>query len=275
MKGEKIRVLILRDASGESWQVGVPLALLRFLIIAFVVMVILTGVTITWLGSIAVRLQAAELLSHENRELHKQLGQVAQMHEELTRISEREKVLNALMQSFLDDPIKSVEQTQTAASEDFYTDAARSNFLGEYRSIIRQHQSNQHEGREPLRIPLVFPPIEDGKAILITTPGRGQKESSIRIFCPPESPVRSPLEGIVSEAGWTTESGWHIRLMNTSGFECELSELGEIEVEPGDLVERGSLVGRSQKVGGESSAFLQMTFSAHGLAIDPTFAMIR
>ncbi|MEK7392692.1 MAG: hypothetical protein AAB214_09015, partial [Fibrobacterota bacterium] len=123
MKGERLKLLVLRDQTGESWQIGIPLNLFQFLLVSFMILVILAGVAVTWMGVIAVRLQAAEVIASENRQLRSQLTRVAHLQEEVNRMAEREKSLMALTQSFLDDPTERATQTVAKASG-LFDDAA-------------------------------------------------------------------------------------------------------------------------------------------------------
>ena len=273
MSGEKIRFLILRDLTGESWQVGIPLLLFRFLLVALVVLMILTGATITWLGAIAVKLQAAEVISQENHKLRQQLDQVKQLQEELRQIEEREKALTTLTQSFLDDPIARGATSNQVHGSGLFDDRARQAFLGEVRAEMLANEAKHRAGSDTFRLPLLLPPLRDWEVALgpnsVTGPGER------KILCSPGAVIRSPLDGVVSEAGWSTSEGIHLRLLLQDGWECSLSDLGEADLQAGDIVRRGDPLGRTQRAGGESSSHFVVSLSFYGLAIDPWFAMMR
>ena len=275
MKGERIRILFLRDLTGESWQVGIPLSFLRFLIGLFVVLVILTGTTITWLGSIAVKLQAAEMVSQENTRLRQQLDRVSILQDELRRIEEREKSLTALTQSFLDDaPAKTAPGQLHGSPDGLFDDTRRQAFLAEIHSDLSRREFLHRSGNDTVRIPLLLPPIPS--LLVHPAPGQGATAPGTRKFlAPADINVRAPLDGVVEEAAWSSDQGWHVRISLVQGWSASFAELGRLDVQPGDLVRRGDPVGRTQRSGGESSSHFVVTLSFHGLAIDPLFVMMR
>lgn len=273
MKGERIRVLILRDLTGESWQVGIPLRLFHFLVAAMVILVILTGATITWLGSIAIKLQAAEMVSKENQKLRQQLDRVGLLQEELHHIEEREKALTSLTQSFLDDPDVHGSPLAESKTSDFFDERKREAFLSEIRSDNLAKEAKHRSGNDTLRLPLLLPPLRDWEMGL--GPNSEAGPGKRKFLSASAAILRSPLDGVVSEAGWSSTSGLYAKLLLLDGWECELSELGEVDLQAGDLVRRGEPIGRTLRAGGESSSHFVVSLSFHGLAIDPWFAMMR
>jgi murein DD-endopeptidase MepM/ murein hydrolase activator NlpD len=273
MKGERIRILVLRDLTGESWQIGIPLRLFHFLLVALVVLVILTGATITWLGSIAIKLQAAEMVTEENQKLRQQLDRVGLLQEELHRIEEREKALTSLTQSFLDDPTAHESSASQAPSTDLYDQRKREAFVADVRADIQAREVRHRAGNDTLRLPLLLPPLRDWEMALGPNSEIGPGKRNF--LSASAATIRSPLDGVVSEAGWSASTGLDVKLLLLDGWECELSELGEIDVQTGDVVRRGEPIGKTQRAGGESSSHFVVALSFHGLAIDPWFAMMR
>jgi murein DD-endopeptidase MepM/ murein hydrolase activator NlpD len=273
MKGERIRILVLRDLTGESWQMGIPLRLFHFLVVALVLLVILTGATITWLGSIAIKLQAAEMVSEENQKLRQQLDRVGLLQEELHRIEEREKALTSLTQSFLDDPTVHGSATTQAPSSDLFDQRKREAFLADIHSDFLAKEVRHRAGNDTLRLPLLLPPLRDWEMAL--GPNSEVGPGKRNILSASAATIRSPLDGVVSEAGWSASSGLEVDLLLLDGWECRLSELGEVDVQTGDVVRRGEPIGKTQRAGGESSSHFVVALSFHGLAIDPWFAMMR
>ncbi|MBK8804975.1 MAG: M23 family metallopeptidase [Fibrobacteres bacterium] len=246
----------------------------KFMTIALVILVILAGVTITWLGTIAIRLQAAEMMAQENTLLRQQLKEVGNLQGELRKIQEREKALTALTQAFLDD----ADSTQTVQAEEthsgIFDEKARTKFLHEYVAIRRTQLAHRQSTKEVSQLPYLSSPIrgEDALSFLLDTPGPDKERT---VFCIAGSAIRSPADGLILEAGWTPNKGLRIRLALPEGMEVTFSDLGELDVEPGDLVRRGEILGKSRLQGGESSSRFRMTLSIHELAMDPWFAMMR
>lgn len=276
MKGERLRLLVLRDQTGESWQVGVPLFLFRFLLVSFVILVILGGITVTWLGVIAARLQAAELIASENRQLRSQLTRVGQLQEEVARMAEREKLLMALTQSFLDDPVEDPQQASSKKSGLFDL-AARKSFLADIVPDRSKQELSHLTNSDQPRNPNLSPLVSDWRMVPRSVKtGTGNTSMNERIFFVPSSePISSPEDGVVASAGWDPELGLSVRLLLDDGVECRIGDLGQIDVEAGDIIHRGQTIARATPAGGEMSSHLKVRISVNGLAIDPLFAMMR
>ena len=88
---ERISILLLRERTGESWSLRVPLKMFQFLLVVLVVLVILAGFTVTWLGAIAVRLQTADAMARDNAKLRSDLRRVDQLAEELEIMEQQQK----------------------------------------------------------------------------------------------------------------------------------------------------------------------------------------
>lgn len=276
MKGERLRLLVLRDLTGESWQIAIPLRLFQFLLVSTMILVILAGVAITWLGVIAVRLQAAEVIASENIQLRSQLTRVAQLQEEVNRMAEREKSLMALTQSFLDDAENGPVQA-TAQSSGLFDEASRKAFLVDIRSdrskmefLHRTHQDKFH----PIHL---SPLLSDWRMIpqgILNGTTRTAMDERI-FFTPAGEPVSSPDDGVVETAGWDPSMGLSVKLLLANGVECSVGDLGQLEVQAGDIIRRGQTFAKTTPPGGEASSHLRVRISVNGLAIDPLIAMIR
>lgn len=276
MKGERLRLLVLRDLTGESWQIAIPLRLFQFLLVSMVVLVILAGVAVTWLGVIAVRLQAAEVIASENIQLRSQLTRVAQLQEEVNRMAEREKSLMALTQSFLDDAENGPVQATTQSSG-LFDEVARKAFLADIRSDRSKSEFLHHSRENKFHQIHLSPLLSDWRMIPqgIQT-GSTQTAMDERIFFTPSGEsVSSPDDGVVGSAGWDPSMGLSVKLLLANGVECSVSNLGQLEVQAGDIVRRGQTFAKTTPPGGEASSHVRVRISVNGLAIDPLIAMIR
>jgi hypothetical protein len=276
LKGERLKLLVLRDQTGESWQIGIPLNLFQFLLVSFMILVILAGVAVTWMGVIAVRLQAAEVIASENRQLRSQLTRVAHLQEEVNRMAEREKSLMALTQSFLDDPTESATQTVAKASG-LFDDAARKKFLDEIaadRSKNFMLRLTQQVKTKPLNLAPLLPDWRMIPRALQNGTANTAMDERV-FFVPSGEPVSSPDDGVVSSVGWDATMGLSVKLLLLNGVEYSVGDLGQIEVKPGDIIHRGQTFAETTPSGGEASAHIRVRISVNGLAIDPLIAMIR
>lgn len=276
MKGERLRLLVLRDLTGESWQIAIPPRLFRFLLGSLVILVILAGVAITWLGVISVRLQAAEVIASENAQLRGQLTRVAQLQEEVNRMAEREKSLMALTQSFLDDPDNGPVQATTQSSG-LFDDASRKAFLAEIRAD-RSKSDLQHQTHQDKFHPINLSPLVSDWRLIPQSIQAGTTYTAMDervFFTPAGEPVSSPDDGVVGAAGWDPSMGLSVKLVLANGVECFVGDLGQLEVEPGDIIHRGQTFAKTTPPGGEASSHVRVRISVNGLAIDPLIAMIR
>lgn len=273
-ESEKLRFLILRDVTGESWTVRIPLSLFKFLTISLVALVILAGVTITWLGAIAIRLQAAEMMAEENRTLRAQLKEVEQLREQLRQIEDREKALNSLTQAFLDDPDSTSKPVAEKGNSVTFGDESRAKFLQEVLRHWGETTQKRIEQGLPRKIPYLASPIAGENAFTLPSDSTDQEFDRL-VYCSPGSLIRSPTLAIVAESQWTAENGLRIRLELPDGFELTFSDLGESPLQPGDIVQQGEVVGKTRLHGSESSSQFHMKLALRELAIDPWFAMMR
>jgi murein DD-endopeptidase MepM/ murein hydrolase activator NlpD len=276
VNGERLRLLVLRDLTGESWQIAIPLRLFQFLLGSLVILVILAGVAITWLGVIAVRLQAAEVIASENIQLRGQLTRVSQLQEEVNRMAEREKSLMALTQSFLDDPETGSVQTTTQSSG-LFDEASRKAFLTDIRTD-RSKSEFLHQTHQDKFHPINLSPLLSDWRLIPQSIQAGTTNTTMdeRVFFTPSGePVSSPDEGVVGSAGWDPSMGLSVKLLLANGVECFVGDLGQLEVQPGDIVHRGQTFAKTTPPGGETSSHVRVRISVNGLAIDPLIAMIR
>jgi hypothetical protein len=276
VKGERLRLLVLRDLTGESWQIAIPLRLFQFLLGSLVILVILAGIAITWLGVIAVRLQAAEVIASENIQLRGQLTRVSQLQEEVNRMAEREKSLMALTQSFLDDPENGTAPS-AAQSSGLFDDASRKAFLSDIRTD-RSKAEFLHQTHQDKFHPINLSPLLSDWRLIPQSIQTGTSHTAMdeRIFFTPSGePVSSPDDGVVGSAGWDPSMGLSVKLLLANGVECFVGDLGQLEVQPGDIVHRGQTFAKTTPPGGEASSHVRVRISVNGLAIDPLIAMIR
>lgn len=269
---ERISILLLRERTGDSWSLRVPLSVFRFLLVVLVVLVILAGFTVTWLGAISVRLQTADALARENAKLRSDLQRVDQLAEELQIMEDQQKRVLALTQAFLDDSARQASETQSV--EGLYDDKARQRSMNAFSSWLgrsREHRTTLSQPITPiyLRSPVESWTATGDKAI-------GSDSLSLRtILVEPASTIRSPANGMVMSAGWDPILGLGIEIATPEGYRVHLAQLGELDVQAGDFVRQGERIGRTGVGSGVEPVTLSIEVFVDGLAIDPMFAMMR
>lgn len=81
--------------------------------------------------------------------------------------------------------------------------------------------------------------------------------------------VHATADGIVRESGYSKLSGKRIVVQHNFGFETRYSHLESMEVEPGDIVHKGDVLGSSGNTGRTSAPHLHYEIRYLGKAIDP------
>jgi len=269
---ERISILILRERTGESWPLRVPLSLFQFLLVILVILVILAGFTVTWLGAISVRLQTADALVRENVKLRADLRRVDQLQEELQVMEDQQKRVLALTQAFLDDSAKAATTSQMV--EGFYDDQARSRVLKSYSTWLERSREHRATLSQPIPTPLLLPPVETWSA----SQDRGIGSDSLTtrtIIVESASPIRSPADGLVVSAGWDPAQGLQVQIATPNGYQIRLGQFDELDVQAGDFVKAGERVGRTGLGSGVDPVKISIQVIVDGLAIDPMFAMMR
>jgi len=269
---ERISILLLRERTGESWSLRVPLSVFHFLLVVLVVLVILAGFTVTWLGAISVRLQTADAMARENTKLRADLHRVDQLAEELQIMEEQQKRVLALTQAFLDDSAKQTRTTPTVLG--FYDDQARTRVLNSFTSWLERSQEHRTTLSQPIHPIFLRSPVETWASSGDKTMGSDSLFLQT-ILVEPSSPVRSPADGLVVRAGWDPVLGLGIEIATPEGYQIHLSQLGELDVQAGDFIRAGERIGHTGVGSGVEPVSLAIEVFVDGLAIDPMFAMMR
>jgi septal ring factor EnvC (AmiA/AmiB activator) len=269
---ERISILILRELTGESWSLRVPLRLFRFLLVVLVILVILAGFTVTWLGAISARLQSADALSRENAQLRSDLKKLDQLQEDLQVMEEQQRRVLALTQAFLDDSTKKANAERTV--DGFYDGAARTKVLQAFSAWLERSLEHRATLSQPIRPLLLRSPVENWA--LTADRSLGSDSLSVRtILVEPGAPVRSPADALVMSASWDPTKGLELELATTEGYRIHLGRLDQLDVQTGDFVKAGDRIGRTGVGSGVEPVSLSLQVIVNGLAIDPVFAMMR
>jgi len=100
--------------------------------------------------------------------------------------------------------------------------------------------------------------------------------NGIDLVTPDGAPVFSAAAGTIQRTGWRDDGcGLGVVIVHGNGYETEYCHLGTVMVERGDLVSKGSVIGRVGRTGRTTGAHLHFTVRVGGQAIDPRWMIGR
>ena len=99
--------------------------------------------------------------------------------------------------------------------------------------------------------------------------GHTENHAGIDIAVPKGTPVYGPAEGVVVYAGWKGDYGKMIELDHGNGYTTRFGHLSLIEVEIGDRVLKGQIIGAVGSTGRSTGPHLHYEVRFQGKAIDP------
>lgn len=89
-------------------------------------------------------------------------------------------------------------------------------------------------------------------------------------------PVFSPAPGAVASVGWRADGcGLGVVLVHGNGYETEYCHLGAVVVEPGTVLNKGSVVGTVGATGRTTGVHLHWTVRVGGRAVNPRWIIGR
>jgi murein DD-endopeptidase MepM/ murein hydrolase activator NlpD len=88
------------------------------------------------------------------------------------------------------------------------------------------------------------------------------------------SNVYAATSGTVAEADYNAENGYYILIVDSNGeIQTKYAHLSAIEVEEGDIVESGNVIGKVGKTGNATGAHLHFEVHVNGEPCDPFAAL--
>lgn len=83
-------------------------------------------------------------------------------------------------------------------------------------------------------------------------------------------PIRSVLDGVVSETGWDSKGGGnYIKILHSGKFETSFLHLSQIYYKTGEFVKGGWIIGKSGNSGNSTGAHLHFSVKEYGKYINP------
>jgi len=99
--------------------------------------------------------------------------------------------------------------------------------------------------------------------------GRTENHPGLDIAVPKGTPVYSPAEGVVTFAGRKGDYGNLVELDHGTGYVTRFGHLSQIDVEVGDRVMKGQIIGLVGSTGRSTGPHLHYEVRMNGTAIDP------
>jgi len=246
---------------------------------------ILSFVALAYTGAAVSRRSDVRRLSQENRELsdaNRQLARtIAEVQGRLDQFEERTARL-ALAAGLRSDAFDPAEQR--GGSDEVGTGGAYDRLPGTPERLQLQGQWVERQ------IGLIQRHLESKEQMLASTPtiapvvglitdgfgrrrdpitGRPAFHSGLDISAVRGLPVRAPADGVVVFTGRDNGLGRTVRLSHGFGFATVYGHLERIDVEPGQEVQRGDVVGRLGNTGRSTGPHLHYEVHVDGRPVNP------
>lgn len=99
--------------------------------------------------------------------------------------------------------------------------------------------------------------------------GHSENHQGIDIAVPRGTPVHAPAEGVVTFAGWKGDYGKMVELDHGTGYTTRFGHLSQIDVEIGDRVMKGQIIGEVGSTGRSTGPHLHYEVRFKGTPVDP------
>lgn len=97
----------------------------------------------------------------------------------------------------------------------------------------------------------------------------------IDIAAPTGTPIRAARGGVVSRAGWVGAYGFLVIVDHGGGWETRYAHLSRIDVQSGQRVAQGGVVGLVGSTGASTGPHLHFEVRRDGIALDPLAFLVR
>ncbi len=99
--------------------------------------------------------------------------------------------------------------------------------------------------------------------------GHSENHQGVDIAVPRGTPVYAPAEGVVTYAGWKGDYGKMVELDHGTGYTTRYGHLSQIDVEIGDRVIKGQIIGEVGSTGRSTGPHLHYEVRFNGTPVDP------
>ncbi len=130
-------------------------------------------------------------------------------------------------------------------------------------------RSGEIMGKLPLLWPVRGPVRSEFGRRASPWSGLPEEHPGLDIGTPSRTPVQSPAPGTVVTASAEGDYGRHIVLDHGNGIRSLYGHLSEIDVKPGQQVEKGQMIGRVGSTGRSTGPHLHYEIQVHGKPVNP------
>jgi murein DD-endopeptidase MepM/ murein hydrolase activator NlpD len=99
--------------------------------------------------------------------------------------------------------------------------------------------------------------------------GHSENHFGIDIAAPRGTPVHAPAEGVVTHAAWKGDYGKMVELDHGTGYTTRFGHLSQMDVEVGDRVMKGQIIGEVGSTGRSTGPHLHYEVRYDGTPVDP------
>ncbi len=99
--------------------------------------------------------------------------------------------------------------------------------------------------------------------------GHSENHYGIDIAAPRGTPVHAPAEGVVTHAAWKGDYGNMVELDHGTGYTTRFGHLSQMDVEVGDRVMKGQIIGEVGSTGRSTGPHLHYEVRFNGTPVDP------
>lgn len=99
--------------------------------------------------------------------------------------------------------------------------------------------------------------------------GHSENHYGIDIAAPRGTPVHAPAEGVVTHSAWKGDYGNMVELDHGTGYTTRFGHLSQMDVEVGDRVMKGQIIGEVGSTGRSTGPHLHYEVRFNGTPVDP------
>lgn len=99
--------------------------------------------------------------------------------------------------------------------------------------------------------------------------GHSENHQGVDIAVPRGTPVYAPAEGVVTHAAWKGDYGNMVELDHGTGYTTRFGHLSQMDVEVGDRVMKGQIIGEVGSTGRSTGPHLHYEVRFQGTPVDP------
>ncbi|GEM_PF-645588 len=244
MAKKEITVFIFGNYTPNSLRFTISLGIARLLFVLLCLSALAVFTAFGIIASGAYRFSRLIYLTQRNRTLEKEFKKITYLKERLEYLeAEREKLARILGVDLTPRPI----DWQNASHDSF---------------TIPDWIKNQPWGKYP--IPVLIPVVN-----YVVSRRSSPEHIAVDLAAPKDSPVFAAADGIVTARGADRHLGRFLIIAHSDGYETYYGHLSQWNVNQGDTIKVGQIIGKVGMTGQASAPHLHFEIRKMGKPIDP------